>query len=144
MMDRRLIVMALAPLLGAGGAAAQQAEAPAQPAPAAEPTPAAPAPAAEADPFHVTGSVGVGGMHTDTTNTPDASKLNEYRDLSSGFLSNFDVKGRNSKYWMDLFGENLGRDDEYVNLRGGLYDVFKYRLYTDSLRHNFLFNGITP
>jgi len=134
-MNRRLLVIALAPLLGAaGGAAAQQADPPAQPAP----------PPAEADPFRVAGSVGAGGMHTDTSNTPDASKLNEYRDLSSGFLSNFDVKGRNSKYWMDLFGENLGRDDEYVNLRGGLYDVFKYRLYTDSLRHNFLFNGITP
>src|ERR1700761_8632607 len=105
-MHRRLLVMALAPLLGAAGGAAQQAEAPAQPA----------APPAEADPFRVSGSVGAGGIHTDTTNTPDASKLNEYRDLSSGFLSNFDVKGRNSKYWMDLFGENLGRDDEYVNL----------------------------
>ena len=33
---------------------------------------------------------------------------------------------------------------DHVNARGGVYDVFKYRLYSDSLRHNFLFNGRTP
>ena len=45
---------------------------------------------------------------------------------------------------MDIFGENLGRDDQYLNAKGGMYDVFKYRLYSDALRHNFMFNGITP
>jgi len=96
-----------------------------------------------ADPFRVTGSVGVGGMATDDDN-PDSAKLHEYRDLSDGLLTIFDVKGRNSRYWLDLFGENLGRDDAYVNLRGGMYDVFKYRLYSDALKHNFMFFGITP
>jgi MtrB/PioB family decaheme-associated outer membrane protein len=131
-MDRKLLVIAVVQALAVGSAAAQQA------------APATPAPAADADPFQMTGSVSVGGTHTDTTNTPDASKLNEYRDLSNGTLIGFDAKGRSSQYWLDLFGENLGRDDEYVNLRGGMYDIFKYRLYTDALRHNFLFGGITP
>ena len=99
--------------------------------------------AQQADPFRFSGYVGVGGMATDD-DVPDAAKLHEYRDLSDGLLTIFDVKGRNSRWWLDLFGENLGRDDHYVNLRGGMYDVFKYRLYSDALRHNFMFFGITP
>jgi len=100
--------------------------------------------AQEASDFRYSGTVGLGGMHTDDNNAPDASKLNEYRDLSNGVLSIFDVKGRGSRYWLDLFGENLGRDDQYMDVRGGKYDAFKYRIYTDQLRHNFLFNGLTP
>ena len=91
----------------------------------------------------VTGSVGLGGISVDD-DARDASKLNEYRDLDSGLLLEFDVKGRGARYWWDAFGENLGRDDQYVTLRGGTYDVFKYKLWTDSLRHNFIFGGITP
>jgi MtrB/PioB family decaheme-associated outer membrane protein len=100
--------------------------------------------AKEAPDFRIFGTVGIGGLHSDTSDTPDASKLNEYRDLSSGLLTNFDVRGRGSRQWFDLFGENLGRDDDYVTLRGGMYDMFKYRVYTDALRHNAMFNGITP
>ena len=100
--------------------------------------------AQETDEFRLSGTVGLGGMHTDNGNAPDPAKLNEYRDLSSGLLTIFDVKGRNSRYWLDLFGENLGRDDQYLAMRGGMYDAFKYRLYSDSLRHNFMVNGITP
>jgi hypothetical protein len=92
----------------------------------------------------VTGSVGLGGIATDDGDARNPFKLTEYRDLDDGVLVEFDIKGRGSRYWFDLFGENLGRDDQYVNLRGGVYDVFKYRFYTDALRHNFLYNGITP
>jgi hypothetical protein len=99
---------------------------------------------AQSDDFRLAGSVSVGGIHVDDYDTKDASKLNEYRDLESGGLLGFDLKGRGSRYWLDAFGENLGRDDQYVALRGGSYDVFKYRLWTDSLKHNLLFNGLTP
>ena len=100
--------------------------------------------AEDADPFRLSGTVGIGGTTTDNGDAPDAAKLNEYRDLSNGLLTNIDVKGRSSRYWLDLFGENLGRDDQYIAARGGAYDAFKYRLYSDSLRHNLMFNGITP
>src|SRR5881394_1800073 len=99
---------------------------------------------AQSDEFRVTGSVSAGGIHVDDKDTRDASKLNEYRDLDSGGLFGFDVKGRGGKYWFDLFGENIARDDQYIAARGGAYDSFKYRLWTDSLKHNLLFNGITP
>lgn len=94
--------------------------------------------------FRLEGSVSLGGIRVDDKDAVDASKLNEYRDLSGGVLSVFDIRGRGPRYWMDAFGENLGRDDQYLNFRGGMYDLFKYRVYSDAMKHNFLFNGITP
>ena len=99
---------------------------------------------AQSDDFKLEGSVGLGGIYVDDDDPQDGSKLNEYRDMSSGALAGFDIRGRGSRYWLEAFGENIARDDMYLNLRGGMYDVFKYRLYSDSLRHNFLYNGRTP
>ena len=92
----------------------------------------------------ITGSVSVGGISVDDKDAVDASKLNEYRDMDDGLLTQFDVRGRGARYWFDAYGENLGREDVYAAVRGGTYDVFKYRVYHDALKHNFLFNGITP
>src|SRR5688572_10869174 len=120
-MDRKLICILIANLFAVPAALAQQ-----------------------ADGMRISGSVTAGGIHTDDDGVRDASKLNEYQDLSSGGLFGFDIAGRSSRYWFDLFGENLGRDDQYLDVRGGVYDVFKYRLFSDSLKHNFLWNGLTP
>ena len=98
---------------------------------------------AEDDPFLSTGSVTAGGIVTDSS-TKDASKFQEYQDLSNGMLSNIGVTGRNSRSWIVAYGENFGRDDLYVNIRGGMYDVFKARAYINWIPHNFLFNGLTP
>ena len=100
---------------------------------------------AEDDPFYSTGGVTAGGIVTNVNNgNRDASKFQEYQDLSNGMLSNFGFTGRNSTSWVDAYGENFGRDDMYINLRGGLYDVFKARAYTNWIPHNLLFNGVTP
>jgi hypothetical protein len=93
--------------------------------------------------FKLSGSVNLGGIYNDETAT-DPAKMNELRDLSNGVLFGWDIKGRGSQYWLDFFGENIARDDQYINLKGGSYGQFKYRLYTDSLRHNFLEGGKTP
>ncbi len=52
--------------------------------------------------------------------------------------------GRANRTWFDGYGENFGRDDQYLMLRGGIYDLFKYKIYSDSLPHDFLFDGRTP
>src|SRR3954468_1325059 len=104
---------------------------------------AAPALAQTADPFLSKGQVEAGGIVTNTS-TKDASKFEEYQDLSNGVLSNIGVQGRNSTSWINLYGENFGRDDMFVDLRGGMYDVFRARAYTNWLPHNFLYNGLTP
>ena len=98
---------------------------------------------AQSDGFKVEGTVNLGGIaNSDTTN--DAAKMNDIRDLTDGALFGWDVKGRGKDYWLDFFGENIGRDDQYVDLKGGMYGRFKYRLYSDSLTRNFLFGGKTP
>ncbi len=102
------------------------------------------APAFAQDTFRLQGSVSVGGITVDDKDAVDPSKLNEFRDLSGGLMTGIDLRGRNSRYWLDVFGENFGRDDQYLSARGGAYDLFAYRFYSDALKHNFLMNGLTP
>src|SRR5690348_7595689 len=83
-----------------------------------------------------TGSVGLGYRYV-STNAADPSKLTEYRDLTSSVTSTIDFKGRGDEYYFNGFGENLGRDDQYIDFRGGKYGVFKFQLYDNELRHNF-------
>jgi hypothetical protein len=96
-----------------------------------------------ADDFKLTGTVGVGGQAVDT-NAKDEGKMREYRDLTNGVLSLFDLKGRSPDYYLDFYGENLGREDMFLDLRGGKYDVFKYQLFSDSLQHYFTTGARTP
>ncbi len=91
--------------------------------------------AADGD-FVWSGSASLGGLSVHDK-ARDPSKLNEYRDLDSGGLGMFDVKGRGQSYYLNAFGENLGRNDQSIDLWGGSYGVFKYRLYDNELRHNF-------
>jgi hypothetical protein len=90
------------------------------------------------DNFKVTGSVEAGGIGTSQT-SQDAAKANEYRDLSDGAFGSFDLRGRNKRFYLDGFGENLGRDDMFLSFKGGMYDQFKFSIYGDWLTHNFGF-----
>ena len=95
------------------------------------------APVLAQDTMQWSGSVGVGVQQVDS-DAQDPSKLNEYRDLKEGAsgLLNFELRGRSNDSYLDLYGENLGSDDYFLDLKGGRYDKFKYRLYSDQLRHN--------
>jgi MtrB/PioB family decaheme-associated outer membrane protein len=93
--------------------------------------------------WYVEGSGTLGGIYN-STSSKDASREEEFRDLGNGVLSNIFVRGRGGNTWFEGYGENFGRDDQYLMLRGGVYDQFKYKIYSDSLRHNYLFNGLTP
>ena len=79
-------------------------------------------------------SIGLRGVRD---NALDPSKLNEYRDLGDGAIGIFDVRGRGDEYYLNAFGENIGRDDQFLDLKGGKYGIFKYQLYGNELRHNF-------
>jgi hypothetical protein len=120
-MKSRLIPILIANLFAAGAAAA-----------------------ADSD-FAITGSVGLGLRGVTTPDTKDKAKFNEYRDLkNSGGIGTFDISGSSYKYYLDAFGENLGRDDQYLTLRGGQYGVFKYQLTGDNIIHNYAFGARTP
>jgi MtrB/PioB family decaheme-associated outer membrane protein len=95
-------------------------------------------PAAAQDAMEWSGSASVGIRHVDS-DAQDPSKLNEYRDLEEGNsgIFGFELRGRSQQDYLNAYGENLGRDDQYIDLNGGRYQTYKYRLYSDQLRHNF-------
>ena len=82
------------------------------------------------DPMRVQGTATIGGIYNNT-NARDTAKLDEYQDLGNGALSNVGVQGRNSTTWFEGYGENFGRTDQYMFLRGGMYDVFKAGAYLE-------------
>jgi MtrB/PioB family decaheme-associated outer membrane protein len=95
-------------------------------------------PAAAQDAMEWSGSASVGARYVDS-DARDPSKLNEYRDLEDGTagIFGFELRGRSEHNYLNAYGENLGRDDQYLDLKGGRYNTFRYRLYSDQLRHNF-------
>jgi MtrB/PioB family decaheme-associated outer membrane protein len=74
----------------------------------------------------------------------DKAKLNEYRDVSNGVTTNIDLQGSSSQNYLRFFGENFNLDDEYLNLRGGRYGIYKYQLYEDKMPHNLSWGALTP
>src|SRR5215208_3297444 len=81
-------------------------------------------------------SAGVRGVGVSAN---DPSKFNEYRDLDSRALPllGVELRRRGDTDYLNAYGENIGREDQYLNLNGGRYGGYKYRLYMDELRHNF-------
>lgn len=92
----------------------------------------------------IQGAGTLGPIYDRTNSTTDKSKFEQYQDLGNGVLSDVFVRGRSGQMWFDGYGENFGRDDEYLMLRGGTYELFKFKIWHDSLPHEFLFNGKTP
>ena len=52
---------------------------------------------AQSDDFKISGTVGLGGVTVNDDDPTDASYMNKYQDLSSGFMSLIDVRGRSSR-----------------------------------------------
>ena len=95
------------------------------------------------DPMRVQGTATIGGIHNNSS-ASDTAKLDEYQDLGNGALSNVGVQGRNSTTWFQGYGENFGRSDQYMFLRGGVYDVFKAGAYLNDIPHTFSSAAYTP
>ena len=70
------------------------------------------------NPWLVESSVTAGAIVNDESGR-DTSQIQKYQDLNNGVLSNILFRGRNDKLWIDAYGENFGRDDMYLSLRGG-------------------------
>ena len=95
------------------------------------------------DPMRVQGTATLGGIYNNT-NVRDSAQLELYQDLGNGALSNVGVQGRNSTTWFQGYGENFGRTDQYMFLRGGMYDVFKAGAYLNDIPHTFASEAYTP
>ena len=85
----------------------------------------------------------IGGIFSDRSGQ-DRAPIEKYQDLRDGALSNLFYRGRDDRNWVDFYGENFGRDDAYASLRGGRYDAYKYRAYTNWLPHNMAYGAVTP
>ncbi|HTP98232.1 MAG TPA: hypothetical protein VMN56_02825, partial [Casimicrobiaceae bacterium] len=95
------------------------------------------------DPMRVQGTATLGGMYNNT-NAFDKANINLYQDLNNGALSNVGVMGRNSTTWFQGYGENFGRTDQFMFLRGGMYDVFKAGAYLNDIPRQFSTNAYSP
>ncbi len=95
------------------------------------------------DPMRVQGTATLEGLYNNT-DARDTARLFEYQDLGNGALSNVGVQGRNSRTWFSGYGENFGRTDQYMFLRGGMYDVFKSGVYLNDIPHTFSSSAWTP
>lgn len=91
----------------------------------------------------VTGSASLGGIATDVTGA-NPWRFGEYRDMDDGVLGGFSLRADYGPWHHNLFGENVGRDDQYLSARGGRYGLFKYSVYADDVIHNWTFGAITP
>ena len=97
----------------------------------------------DADPMRVQGTGTLGYMYNNT-NATDRAQLDLYQDLGNGVRSNVGAQGRNSSTWFQGYGENFGRDDQYMFLRGGVYDVFKSGVYLNDIPRTFSSLAYTP
>ncbi|HEY5900774.1 MAG TPA: MtrB/PioB family outer membrane beta-barrel protein [Burkholderiales bacterium] len=84
------------------------------------------------------GSISI-GVRDVGLNTNDPSKFTEYRDLRDGasVFGGLELRRRGPNDYLNAYGENIGRDDQYLDLNGGRYGTYKYRVYSDLMRHNF-------
>src|SRR5215470_3415562 len=95
------------------------------------------------DPMRVQGAGTIGGIYNNTSGR-DNAQLFQYQDLGNGVLSNVSAQGRNSNTWFQGYGENFGRTDQYMFLRGGMYDVFKSGIYLNDIPRTFSSYAFTP
>jgi hypothetical protein len=93
---------------------------------------------AQDDEFKISGAFGVTGIGASQVSN-DPAKVNEYRDLSDGAIGSFTLRGRSKRFYLDAYGENIGRDGAYVDIKGGRYDQVRFSLYGDWLTHSFGF-----
>jgi MtrB/PioB family decaheme-associated outer membrane protein len=95
----------------------------------------------EDKPTHtLSGEVGITGRITDGEG--DSAKAEEYRDLDTPVYGDLSIKyQKNDEYFIKVFGENIGRDDQYYDVIGGSYGKFKLGASYDEIPHNFAFGA---
>ena len=72
------------------------------------------------------------------------AKFNEYRDIRNGPTGSFDLGYERGNYYIDAYGQEVGRKDQSYGLSGGQWGSFKYDFKYDELPHNFTEQAKTP
>ena len=81
---------------------------------------------------------------TPFTGPVDGAKAKEYQDIDSAAIGVFDIRGGSRAYYLRAFGEELGRDDQFIDIVGGGYGVWKAQFYSNNIPHNYSFNALSP
>ncbi len=74
----------------------------------------------------------------------DGAKAQEYQDVLSAPIGVLDARGSNRTSYLRAFGEEFGRDDQFINIVGGGFGVWKASLYNNDIPHNYSFNALSP
>ena len=90
-----------------------------------------------------TGSLSITGYLNDVDGR-NPYIFEKYRDLGDGVTGGTDLWLNSEQGSMRLFSENLGRDDQFIELSGRRYGLLRYSLYNDKIVHNLTFGAITP
>ncbi|MEO8675417.1 MAG: MtrB/PioB family outer membrane beta-barrel protein [Casimicrobiaceae bacterium] len=83
-------------------------------------------------------------LPTPFTGPSDEAKAQEYQDIRSAPIGVFDIRGGSRAYYLRAFAEELGRDDQYINIVGGGWGAWKASLYNNDIPHNYSFNALSP
>jgi outer membrane protein OmpA-like peptidoglycan-associated protein len=81
---------------------------------------------------------------TPFTGPPDDAKAQEYQNINSAPIGVIDVRGGSRAYYLRAFGEEFGRDDQFINIVGGGYGSWKAAFYNNDIPHNYSFNAVSP
>jgi MtrB/PioB family decaheme-associated outer membrane protein len=100
-----------------------------------------PAYADEAKDITITGFVDLGVQSVQERER--SAKFNEYRDVRTGVFSNMQFGGDNGSYYVDITGENVGRDDQFFEVKGGRFGSFDYSFFYNETIHNLTFGAKT-
>ncbi len=74
----------------------------------------------------------------------DDAKAQEYQDIRSAPIGVIDIRGGSRAYYLRAFGEEFGRDDQFINIIGGGFGAWKASFYNNDIPHNYSFNALTP
>jgi MtrB/PioB family decaheme-associated outer membrane protein len=91
----------------------------------------------------VRGELNVGARLVDFVDD-ESAKFDEYRDMSDGLFGSLDMLADSDTHFVGLTVENPALDDQYYELRGGLFGVFKGEIFYDELTHQLSRDALTP
>lgn len=89
----------------------------------------------------MSGSVELGARLADGED--ESAKFMEYRDLESGGIGNFLFNYYREALFFDAEATNIGLDDQFYQLKGGMYGSYRYRFFYNEIPHNLSFDART-
>jgi hypothetical protein len=72
---------------------------------------------------------------------PKSAKFEEFRDVRNGVVTGVEAHYRDRNYFLNAVGRNLGRNDEDLNVEGGIEGRYIFSFYDNETPHNYMFGA---